>query len=122
MTDPTPPSSQPAVDPALTARVKGILLQPKAEWLVIDREFATTNKIAYSTFCRWWRKYRSAPRRALARSNRSDEVRLVEVHVVDEIAASPAPHQHALELELPGGHPLRFEVGVDHLAHSMHVV
>nr|WP_316628650.1 Yip1 family protein [uncultured Brevundimonas sp.] len=45
MTDPTPHSSQPAVDPALTARVKGILLQPKAEWQVIDREFATTNSL-----------------------------------------------------------------------------
>ena len=45
MTDPTPPSSQPAVDPALTARIKGILLQPKAEWLVIDREFATVNSL-----------------------------------------------------------------------------
>lgn len=45
MTDPTTPPSQPAVDPALTARVKGILLQPKAEWLVIDREFATTNSL-----------------------------------------------------------------------------
>lgn len=77
------------------------------------REFATTNKIAYSTFCRWWRKYRSVPRRAWGRRNRSDEMRLVEVHVVDEIAASPPPHKHALEVELPGGHPLRFEVGVD---------
>ena len=42
MTDPAPPS-QPAVDPALIARVRGILMQPKAEWQVIDREFATTN-------------------------------------------------------------------------------
>lgn len=40
MTDPTS-SSQPAVDPALTARVKGILLQPTSEWRVIDGEFAT---------------------------------------------------------------------------------
>ena len=31
MTDPAPPS-QPAVDPALIARVRGILMQPKAEW------------------------------------------------------------------------------------------
>lgn len=38
-------SSQPAVNPALIARVKGILLQPKAEWQVIDREFATTNSL-----------------------------------------------------------------------------
>lgn len=45
MTDPRPPHSQPAVDPALTARVKGLLTQPKAEWLVIDREFATTNSL-----------------------------------------------------------------------------
>ena len=40
MTDPTS-SSQPAVDPALTARVKGILLQPVSEWRMIDGEFAT---------------------------------------------------------------------------------
>lgn len=40
MTDPTSPS-QPAVDPALTARVKGILLQPVSEWRMIDGEFAT---------------------------------------------------------------------------------
>lgn len=40
MTDPTS-LSQPAVDPALTARVKGILLQPASEWRVIDGEFAT---------------------------------------------------------------------------------
>ncbi len=38
-------SSQPAVNPALVARVKGILLQPKAEWQVIDREFATTKSL-----------------------------------------------------------------------------
>lgn len=44
MTDPAPPS-QPAVDPALIARVRGILMQPKAEWQVIDREFATTNSL-----------------------------------------------------------------------------
>ncbi|MBN9466822.1 Yip1 family protein [Brevundimonas sp.] len=44
MTDPTQPS-QPAVDPALVSRVKGILLQPKAEWQVIDHEFATTNSL-----------------------------------------------------------------------------
>ncbi len=44
MTDPAPPS-QPAVDPALIARVRGILMQPKAEWQVIDREFATVNSL-----------------------------------------------------------------------------
>lgn len=44
MTDPTT-SSQPAVDPALTARVKGILLQPASEWRVIDAEFATTKSL-----------------------------------------------------------------------------
>ncbi len=31
----------PALDPSLVARVKGILLNPKAEWAIIDREFAT---------------------------------------------------------------------------------
>ena len=31
----------PAIDPSLVARVKGILLNPKAEWEVIEREFAT---------------------------------------------------------------------------------
>lgn len=31
----------PALDPSLVARVKGILLNPKAEWEIIDREFAT---------------------------------------------------------------------------------
>lgn len=31
----------PAIDPSLIARVKNILLNPKAEWEVIDREFAT---------------------------------------------------------------------------------
>lgn len=31
----------PALDPSLVARVKGILLNPKAEWVVIEREFAT---------------------------------------------------------------------------------
>lgn len=41
MTEP----SQPAVDPALIARVKGILLQPKAEWERIDGEFATTRSL-----------------------------------------------------------------------------
>ncbi|WP_395943511.1 Yip1 family protein [Brevundimonas sp.] len=45
MTDPTTPSSQPAVDPALIARIKGIILQPKAEWLRIDGEFATTKSL-----------------------------------------------------------------------------
>ncbi|WP_295197191.1 Yip1 family protein [uncultured Brevundimonas sp.] len=44
MTDPTT-QSQPAVDPALVARVKGILLQPKTEWLKIDGEFATTKSL-----------------------------------------------------------------------------
>lgn len=44
MTDPTT-NSQPAVDPALVARVKGILLQPKSEWLKIDGEFATTKSL-----------------------------------------------------------------------------
>ncbi|WP_288758365.1 Yip1 family protein [uncultured Brevundimonas sp.] len=37
--------SQPAVDPALAARVKGILLQPRAEWERIDGEFATTQTL-----------------------------------------------------------------------------
>ncbi|KAK0351386.1 hypothetical protein LTR94_025162 [Friedmanniomyces endolithicus] len=45
MTDPTTPQSQPALDPALIARVKGILLQPKSEWARIDGEFATTNSL-----------------------------------------------------------------------------
>jgi hypothetical protein len=31
----------PALDPSLVARVKGILLNPKAEWAIIEREFAT---------------------------------------------------------------------------------
>jgi Yip1 domain len=44
MTDPTT-QSQPAVDPALVARVKGILVQPNAEWLRIDGEFATTKTL-----------------------------------------------------------------------------
>lgn len=44
MTDPTT-HSQPAVDPALIARVKGILLQPKIEWLRIDGEFATNKSL-----------------------------------------------------------------------------
>jgi len=44
MTDPTT-HSQPAVDPALVARVKGILLQPKSEWLKIDGEFTTTKSL-----------------------------------------------------------------------------
>jgi hypothetical protein len=44
MTDPTT-HSQPAVDPALVARVKGILLQPKTEWRIIDGEFATTKSL-----------------------------------------------------------------------------
>ncbi|WP_336980054.1 Yip1 family protein [Brevundimonas nasdae] len=44
MTDPTT-HSQPAVDPALVARVKGILVQPNAEWLRIDGEFATTKTL-----------------------------------------------------------------------------
>ena len=44
MTDPTT-HSQPAVDPALIARVKGILLQPKIEWLRIDSEFATNKSL-----------------------------------------------------------------------------
>lgn len=38
-------SSQPAVNPALVARVKGILLQPKAEWQIIDGEFATSKSL-----------------------------------------------------------------------------
>lgn len=37
--------SQPAVDPALVARVKGILLQPRLEWERIDGEFATTQTL-----------------------------------------------------------------------------
>jgi hypothetical protein len=45
MTDPTPPPSQPAVDPALVSRVKGIILQPRAEWALIDGEFATTRSL-----------------------------------------------------------------------------
>lgn len=44
MTDPTT-HSQPAVDPALVARVKGILVQPNAEWLRVDGEFATTKTL-----------------------------------------------------------------------------
>ena len=45
MTDPTIPPSQPAVDPALIARVKGVLLQPQAEWRIIDAEFATEKSL-----------------------------------------------------------------------------
>jgi len=45
MTDPTTPQAQPAVDPALISRIKGILLQPKTEWLRIDGEFATTSSL-----------------------------------------------------------------------------
>lgn len=41
MTNPTTDPSQPAVDPALVSRVKGIILQPKTEWARIDVEFAT---------------------------------------------------------------------------------
>ncbi|MBB5770298.1 hypothetical protein HNP47_000267 [Brevundimonas vesicularis] len=44
MSDPTT-HSQPAVDPALVARVKGILVQPNAEWLRVDGEFATTKTL-----------------------------------------------------------------------------
>jgi hypothetical protein len=44
MTDQSPPS-QPAVDPALIGRVKGIILQPKLEWARIDGEFATTRSL-----------------------------------------------------------------------------
>lgn len=79
------------------------------------REFATTNKIAYSTFCRWWRKYRTAPRRARGRgrTRHKDELVLVEVQVVDDAGPPPMPQPQRLELELPGGHPLRFDVGMD---------
>ena len=45
MTEPSTPSTQPAVDPALIARVKGIILQPKTEWARIDGEFATTRSL-----------------------------------------------------------------------------
>lgn len=45
MTDPTTPPSQPAVDPALLSRVKGIILQPGLEWARIDGEFATTRSL-----------------------------------------------------------------------------
>lgn len=37
--------TQPAVDPALVARVKNILFQPRAEWERIDGEFATTQTL-----------------------------------------------------------------------------
>lgn len=37
--------SHPAVDPALVARVKNILIQPRAEWERIDGEFATTQTL-----------------------------------------------------------------------------
>jgi hypothetical protein len=36
---------QPAVDPNLVARVKGVLLQPKTEWPVIEDEFATVESL-----------------------------------------------------------------------------
>src|SRR3990167_6907104 len=45
MTEPSTPLTQPAVDPALIARVKGIILQPKTEWARIDDEFATTRSL-----------------------------------------------------------------------------
>jgi hypothetical protein len=45
MTDPTTQPSQPAVDPALVSRVKGIILQPRAEWARIDGEFATIRSL-----------------------------------------------------------------------------
>lgn len=41
MTDP----AQPALDPSLVARVKGLLFNPKAEWAIIDNEFATTQTL-----------------------------------------------------------------------------
>jgi hypothetical protein len=37
--------TQPAVDPALVARVKNILFQPRPEWERIDGEFATTQTL-----------------------------------------------------------------------------
>ncbi|MFN7128619.1 MAG: Yip1 family protein [Brevundimonas sp.] len=45
MTEHSTPPSQPAVDPALIARVKGIILKPKLEWARIDGEFATTRSL-----------------------------------------------------------------------------
>lgn len=41
MTDANPP----ALDPSFVARVKGILLQPKREWEIIDNEYATVKSV-----------------------------------------------------------------------------
>lgn len=41
MTDANPP----AIDPSFIARVKGILLQPKREWEIIDNEYATVKSV-----------------------------------------------------------------------------
>lgn len=38
-------SNPSAVDPKLIARVKGVLLNPQAEWATIDGEFATVNSL-----------------------------------------------------------------------------
>lgn len=38
-------ANPPAIDPSLVARVKGILMQPKPEWDIIDNEYATVRSL-----------------------------------------------------------------------------
>ena len=92
MTDPTT-HSQPAVDPALVARVKGILVQPNAEWLRVDGEFATT-KTLFTRYAMilaaiiWYALEYTIPGRKLLFVGRGREVSRLNGINVDRVRAT----------------------------------
>ena len=69
--------------------------------------FIAERGLKKTTFSKWWRRFRAAPRGPGGR--RPGAVRLLEVEVVTE----PPPPSHMLELSWPTGCSLRFEVGAD---------
>jgi len=76
------------------------------------RPFAIAQNIPYSTFYRWFQKFRKSQRRCCDMTV-GTEIQIVELQVVDPPTVDPAPPPPTLELDLPGGSPLRFPQGVD---------
>ena len=67
--------------------------------------FLAERGLSKSTFGKWWRRLRSAPRGPGGRP--TAPLRLVEIEVAAEATPTPA----LFELVLPGGFPLRFDAG-----------
>ncbi len=96
----------------MARRTKGI-----GHWRRVIAEYEASGKtqsafvaergIPKTTFGKWWRLLRSAPRGPGGRP--IQPLKLVEVEVVPEAA----PAVTVFELGLPGGCPLKFETGAD---------